>query len=349
MKKRLSFFCIVGLLIAMLSGCGNKEVLKLYLPGEYLGDGVISGFEKQYNCKVIVENFDSNEMMYTKISAGDSYDVLIPSDYMIERLLKENYLQPIDKNAITNIDNLAPQVKNLSFDPYNTYSIPYFWGNVGIVYVKDKVDIADLEKDGFGILLNTKYKDHIYVYDSERDMFMCAFKTLGYSANTENEEEIMAAFDWLVQIGKTMSPAIVTDEIIDNMLNEQKYLGVMYSGDAANIMSENENLGYFVPESGSNLWCDSMVIPANAENPELANKFINYMLTVEAATKNTEGVGYTSPVLEVIEAMTAEDGDYFENEAYYPRSNDNDEIFHDSEYLRKRLSELWIKVKAASE
>ncbi len=349
MKKRLSFFCIVGLLIAMLSGCGNKEVLKLYLPGEYLGDGVISGFEKQYNCKVIVENFDSNEMMYTKISAGDSYDVLIPSDYMIERLLKENYLQPIDKNAITNIDNLAPQVKNLSFDLYNTYSIPYFWGNVGIVYVKDKVDIADLEKDGFGILLNTKYKDHIYVYDSERDMFMCAFKTLGYSANTENEEEIMAAFDWLVQIGKTMSPAIVTDEIIDNMLNEQKYLGIMYSGDAANIMSENDNLGYFVPESGSNLWCDSMVIPANAENPELANKFINYMLTVEAATKNTEGVGYTSPVLEVIEAMTAEDGDYFENEAYYPRSNDNDEIFHDSEYLRKRLSELWIKVKAASE
>ncbi|MBO7335607.1 MAG: ABC transporter substrate-binding protein [Lachnospiraceae bacterium] len=352
MKKRLiAATLLFGMLIPMLlmSGCGKKEVLKLYLPGEYLGDGVISGFEKAYNCKVIIENFDSNEMMYTKISAGDSYDVLIPSDYMIERLLKEDQLQKLDKSLITNIGNLAPEVTNLSFDPDNSYSVPYFWGNVGIVYAKNRVDIADLEKDGFGIFLNEKYKGNIYVYDSERDMFMCAFKTLGYSCNTENEDEILEAYDWLVKIGKTMSPVYVTDEIIDNMLHEYEDLGIMYSGDAAYITSENENLGYYVPESGTNIWFDAMVIPKNAANPELANKFINYMCTEKAARLNTQGVGYASPVASILKEMTSEDGDYFENEAYYPRTNANDELFHDSEYLRKRLSELWIKVKAASE
>ncbi len=352
MKKRLIVATLLfGMLIPvmLLSGCSKKEVLKLYLPGEYHSDEAIADFEKAYNCKVIIETFDSNEMMYTKISAGDSYDVLIPSDYMIERLLKEDQLQKLDKSLIPNIGNLAPEVTNLSFDPDNSYAVPYFWGNVGIVYVKNNVDLADLEKDGFGIFLNEKYKGRIYVYDSERDMFMCAFKTLGYSCNTENEDEILEAADWLTKIGKTMNAVIVTDEIIDFMLNENKDLAIMYSGDAANDISENPNLGYFVPESGTNLWYDAMVIPKNAANPELANKFINYMCTSEAARLNTEEVGYASPVAEILTEMTLEGGDYYENEAYYPRINANDELFHDSEYLRKRLSELWTKVKPAFE
>lgn len=350
MKKRFTaMLLVIVLACAMLSGCGKKETLKLFLPGEYLGEGVIEGFEKEYKCKVIVENFDSNEMMYTKVSAGDKYDVLIPSDYMIERLLKEKSLQPLDKSIVTNMGNLSKAVQNLAFDPDNTYSVPYFWGSVGIVYVKDKVDFADLEKDGYGIFQNEKYKGRIYVYDSERDMFMIAFKQLGYSMNTNNEDEIQEAFDWLVKIGKTMKPVYVIDEVIDNMLYETLDMAIVYSGDAAYIISENDNLGYYMPECGTNLWFDSMVIPANAENPELANKFINYMLTHEAAAANTLGVGYTSPVQSVFEEMTAAGGEYEGNEAYIPRVGYAlDESFNDNEYLRTRLSELWIKVKANS-
>ena len=140
---------LLAVCVLALTGCGKKkEKLKLFLPGEYLGEDVISDFEKEFNCEVIVENFDSNEAMYTKLQAGDKYDVLIPSDYTIERLMKEDYLQKLDKDAITNIGNLADEVKNLSFDPNNDYSIPYFWGTVGIVYNKDNVDYADLEAEG---------------------------------------------------------------------------------------------------------------------------------------------------------------------------------------------------------
>ncbi len=350
MKKRFTvMLLVIGMVCTMLAGCSRKPTMKLFLPGEYLGEGVIEGFEKEYGCKVIVENFDSNEMMYTKISAGDAYDVLIPSDYMIERLLKENSLQPLDKAALTNLGALADEVKNLSFDADNTYAVPYFWGNVGIVYVKSNVDVADLEHDDYGIFQNEKYKGRIYVYDSERDMFMVALKQLGYSCNTNNEEEIQAAYDWLVQVGKTMKPVYVTDEVIDDMLHEDLDLAVMYSGDAAYITSENDNLGYYVPKCGTNIWYDCMVIPKNAENPELANKFINYMLTHDAALANTQGVGYTSPVKDVINEVYGAGGDFEGNEAYYPRAGyEKDEPFNDNEYLRTRLSELWIKVKANS-
>ncbi len=350
MKKRFTvMLLVIGMVCTMLAGCSKKPTMKLFLPGEYLGEGVIEGFEKEYGCKVIVETFDSNEMMYTKISAGDAYDVLIPSDYMIERLLKEDSLQPLNKAALTNLGNLADEVKNLSFDSDNTYAVPYFWGNVGIVYVKSNVDLADLENDNYGIFQNEKYKGRIFVYDSERDMFMVALKQLGYSCNTNNETEIQEAYDWLVQVGKTMKPVYVTDEVIDNMLHEDLDLAVMYSGDAAYITSENENLGYYVPTCGTNIWYDCMVIPKNAENPDLANKFINYMLTYDAAMANTQGVGYTSPVKAVLDDAYGAGGDYEGNEAYYPRAGyEFDEPFQDNEYLRTRLSELWIKVKANS-
>ena len=149
-----------------------------------------------------METFDSNEMMYTKLEAGDQYDLLIPSDYMIQRLMKEDMLQPLDYGIIGNIDLLAEECSGLDYDPENEYSIPYFWGSVGIVYVKDKVDQADLETQGWEILRDPKYKDRIYMYDSERDSFMIALKSLGYSMNTDNEDEIQEAYDWLVEQSK---------------------------------------------------------------------------------------------------------------------------------------------------
>ena len=326
----------------------GSNVLKLYLPGEYLGENVISDFEKQYGVRVIVENFDSNEMMYTKLMAGDRYDVIIPSDYMIERLMNEDFLQPLDKSMIPNMENMSDAVLGMSYDPDNTYSIPYFWGSVGLVYNHENVDPAVIESEGWEVLRNTDYAGHIYIYDSERDSFMMAFKALGYSMNTEDPNEINDAYEWLLQMNNTMSPVYVTDEVIDGMMNGYKDIAVVYSGDAAVVLDENEAMSFYMPSQGTNIWCDAMVIPQNAENPKLAHEFINYMLTYEAAFDNTETVGYTSPNAEVFEEMTSSEDLYADNAAYLPRSGyDKDEMFHDNQVLMRELSKLWIKVKAA--
>ena len=326
----------------------GSNVLKLYLPGEYLGENVISDFEKQYGVRVIVENFDSNEMMYTKLMAGDRYDVIIPSDYMIERLMNEDFLQPLDKSMIPNMENMSDAVLGMSYDPDNTYSIPYFWGSVGLVYNHENVDPAVIESEGWEVLRNTDYAGHIYIYDSERDSFMMAFKALGYSMNTEDPNEINDAYEWLLQMNNTMSPVYVTDEVIDGMMNGYKDIAVVYSGDAAVGLDENEDMSFYMPSQGTNIWCDAMVIPQNAENPKLAHEFINYMLTYEAAFDNTETVGYTSPNAEVFEEMTSSEDLYADNAAYLPRSGyDKDEMFHDNQVLMRELSKLWIKVKAA--
>lgn len=358
MKKVVAVLLTVMLL---LTGCGGNpsadaiekygsDILKVYNVGEYIGEDVISNFEKEFGVKVIYEVFDSNEMMYTKLQAGDSYDILVPSDYMIERLIKENALQELDLELIPNISNLAEQVRNMPYDPENTYSVPYFWGSVGIVYNKNNVDQADLEAEGWNILKDTKYAGKIYMYDSERDAFMVAFKALGYSMNTQNEDEIQAAYQWLMEQRQTMDPIYVIDEVIDGMMNGNKDMAVVYSGDAATILSENEDMGFFMPTEGTNMWSDCMVIPANAENPKLAHEFINYILSYDASLDNSETVGYASSNQEVLDELSGEGGLFERNEAYLPRDGyDKDEVFNDNQVLKERLTELWIKVKAGEQ
>ena len=358
MKKVVAVLLTVMLL---LTGCGGNpsadaiekygsDILKVYNVGEYIGEDVISNFEKEFGVKVIYEVFDSNEMMYTKLQAGDSYDILVPSDYMIERLIKENALQELDLELIPNISNLAEQVRNMPYDPENTYSVPYFWGSVGIVYNKNNVDQADLEAEGWNILKDTKYAGKIYMYDSERDAFMVAFKALGYSMNTQNEDEIQAAYQWLMEQRQTMDPIYVIDEVIDGMMNGNKDMAVVYSGDAATILSENEDMGFFMPKEGTNMWSDCMVIPANAENPKLAHEFINYILSYDASLDNSETVGYASSNQEVLDELSGEGGLFEGNEAYLPRDGyDKDEVFNDNQVLKERLTELWIKVKAGEQ
>ncbi len=343
----------------LLSGCGGSAdsdaaekygsaTLKLYNWGEYVGENLISDFEQEFGVKVIMEYFDSNEMMYTKLQAGDAYDVLIPSDYMIERLISEDMLQTLDLSNIPNISNLAEGVKQLPYDPDNTYSVPYFWGNVGIVYNHNNVDPADVEKQGYNLLLDTDYKGKLYVYDSERDSFMMALKALGYSMNTQSESEIEEAYNWLLQMNDTMDPAYVTDEVIDGMINGNKDIAVVYSGDATTILAENEDMSFFLPAEGTNLWSDAMVVPANAENPLLAHEFINYVLTHDASYDNSETVGYSSSNQEVLDEMSGADGIYAQNEAYLPRTEyAKDEVFEDNPVLKQKLAELWIKVKAS--
>ena len=348
---------VVGL-VASLFGLNKSastlpyagQTLHLYNWGEYTGENIISGFEELTGAKVIMDNFDSNEQMYIKVANGDAYDVLVPSDYMIQRMMQEKMLQKLEPETRKEcLSELMEAIKGLPYDPKNEYSIPYFWGTVGIVYDKTKVSEEDLEKDGWDIFLDQKFKGDIYLYDSERDSFMMALKALGYSMNTTSQDELNAAYNWLIQCVQTMDPEIVTDEIIDNMAQARKALGLIYSGDAAYVMSENENMGFYMPKSGTNLWSDAMVIPKNAKNPKLANEFIRYITSYDAAMDNSSYVGYTSPNKEVTEELGGKGGDYDGINAYTPRAGyDKDEVFQYDETTRKIIADLWSRVKVAA-
>lgn len=325
------------------------QTLHVYNWGEYTGENLLNDFEAKTGAKAVMENFDSNEQMYIKVANGETYDVLVPSDYMIQRLIGEDYLQKLDKTKLDCMDKLCEDVIGLPYDPNNDYSIPYFWGTVGIVYDKNQVDIEDLEREGFEIFRDPKYRGNIYLYDSERDSFMMALKALGYSMNTSSEKELQEAYEWLVSCVQTMKPEIVTDEIIDNMAQGRKALGLIYSGDAAYVMAENEDMGYYLPESGTNLWSDAMVIPANAKNPELAHEFINFVSDYEGAYDNSSFVGYTSANQEVMDTLYGEGGEYEGIDAYMPRSGyPKDEVFEYNEDTRKTIANLWSKVKIAA-
>lgn len=348
---------VVGL-VASLFGLNKSastlpytgQTLHVYNWGEYTGENIISGFEELTGAKVIMDNFDSNEQMYIKVANGDAYDVLVPSDYMIQRMMQEDMLQKLEPETRKEcLGELVDAIKGLPYDPKNEYSIPYFWGTVGIVYDKTKVSEEDLEKDGWDIFLDQKFKGDIYLYDSERDSFMMALKALGYSMNTTSQDELNAAYNWLIQCVQTMDPEIVTDEIIDNMAQARKALGLIYSGDAAYVMSENENMGFYMPTSGTNLWSDAMVIPKNAKNPKLANEFIRYITSYDAAMDNSSYVGYTSPNKEVTEELGGKGGDYDGINAYTPRAGyDKDEVFQYDETTRKIIADLWSRVKVAA-
>lgn len=324
---------------------GEKQTLKVYNAGEYIDDSLIEAFEQANNCTVIYETFDSNESMYTKVMSGEKYDVIIPSDYMIERLAKEGFLAEIDKSLIPNLENVISEITDRPFDPQNKYSIPYFWGNVGILYDRTVVDEADFSQE-WEILRNPKYKDNIYMYNSERDSFMIALKALGYSLNTADKNELDRAYEWLVEQKYAVNPIYMGDEVIDSMITGNKAIAIVYSGDAAYIMSENENLGFYAPEKGTNFWIDGMVIMKSSENKSLAHKWIDFMLDEENAYANSEMVGYSSPVKAAYEKLgqTVYDG----IEAYIPRElNERDEYFRYQDPEVKRYSaELWTKVKS---
>ncbi len=356
--KKKGKFVLGGLVIAMVlsvfvlnrpatKGKYEGQTLHIYNWGEYTGENIIAEFEKETGAKVIMDLFDSNEQMYIKVANGESYDILIPSDYMIERLIQEDLLQKLDKSKITCLDLINDDVKGLPYDPNNDYSVPYFWGTVGIIYDKTKVSQEDLENEGYNIFKNQKYKGDIYLYDSERDSFMMALKALGYSMNTNDEKELKEAYDWLIDCVQTMNTEIVTDEIIDNMVQGRKAFGLIYSGDATYVMSENENMGFFMPESGTNLWSDGMVIPRNAKNVELAHEFINFASSFDGAYDNSSFVGYTSSNIEVMDELSITD--FAGIDAYTPRShNVNDEVFNYDEQTRKIISSYWSKVKIAA-
>ena len=346
---------VVGLVVSLFGlnqGIGTQEyagqTLHIYMPGEYINSDVVSRFEEETGATVVMDNFDSNEQMYIKVANGESYDLLIPSDYMIQRLINEGYLQKLDQKELKKtFSKINSSILNSQFDPGNEYSVPYFWGSVGISYDKRKVSLEDLENEGFNIFLDQKYKGDIYLYDSERDSMMMALKALGYSMNTTNEDELNEAYAWLETCVKTMKPEIVTDEIIDNMAQSRKALGLIYSGDGAYVSSENENMGFYMPKEGTNIWTDAMVIPKNAENVPLAMEFMKFMTNYQNAKENSEYVGYTSPNKKAQDKLAATT--FKGIDAYTPRSNyENDEVFGYNAETRKTIATLWSRVKVVA-
>lgn len=336
----ITIFCVVK-----FSTINNKPVLRVFNSGEYMDSNLIEKFEKENDCDVVYETFDSNESMYTKLQSGSVYDVLVPSDYMIERLIKEDYLQPIDWGKITNKDKIVPKLLNNNFDKGSKYAVPYYWGTVGIVYNKKTVSKEDLQ-EGWNILKNKKYSGKIYMYDSERDSFMIALKALGYSMNTTNKSELQQAYEWLVEQNKTMKPVYVGDDVMDNMISGNKDMAVVYSGDGAYIISENSDMGFVVPEQGSNNWIDGMVITKSCKNTELAHKFINFFLQKDVAIQNTAYIGYDSAVKSVYEYYR--DEEYAGNPGCAPDTSNpkSEEFKYQEQKIKEYCASLWTKVKS---
>ncbi len=274
----------------------------------------------------------------------DKYDVVVPSDYMIGRLTNEGLLREIDFNNIPNFENVEDLLKNPSFDPENKYSVPYFWGTVGIVY--NKQEIKDVV-DSWDILWNEKYKDQIIMYNSQRDTLGIALKRLGYSLNSKNENELQEAKKSLIE-QKPLVYAYLDDDGRDVVVQGDANLSVMYSGDALLMIGQNEDLDYVVPKEGSNIWYDSMVIPKNAKNVEGAEKFINYMLEKEVQAKNAEYcVGYTSPVKGVKELLPDE---IKNSKVAYPDFDKLPELesFRDLGDFIKVYDRIWTEINASN-
>lgn len=284
------------LIIFVLTGCGSKDGEKVYVYnwGEYMDPDVRELFEKQTGIEVVYEEFEQNEDMYPRIVSGAiSYDVVCPSDYMIQKMIENDLLQEINYDNIPNLKYIdSTYLKSAEeFDPGNKYSVPYCWGTVGILYNKTMVDEP---VDSWGILFDEKYSGDILMIESVRDAFAIALKYLGYDINSTNEAELEEA-KALLKKQYPLVQAYVVDQVRDKMIGGEAALGVIYSGEAIYTSRENPDLEYIVPKEGSNVWIDAWAIPKNSKNKENAEAFINFMCDPEIALKNFEYITYSTP------------------------------------------------------
>ena len=352
MKKTPIYVLLLTAFLALaLTGCGkgasgeNGEVI-VYNWGEYIDPDTITMFEEETGIKVVYDEYETNEIMYPKVEAGaTAYDVLCPSDYMIQKLIENDLLQEINFDNIPNVKNIGQQYFDQSqeFDPENKYSVPYCFGTVGILYNKTMVDDP---VDSWSILWDEKYADNILMQDSVRDAFMVALKLKGYSMNTLDEGELNEAKQILID-QKPLVQAYVIDQVRDKMIGNEAAIGVIYSGEAIFTQRENADLEYVIPKEGTNVWIDSWVIPKNAPNMENAEKFIDFMCREDVALKNFEYITYSTPN-DAARALI-EDEDIKNSKIAFPDLSqyNNLETFHylgaDGDAL---YNELWKEVKA---
>ncbi len=348
----LALSLVLILSLSLMQGCGKKydgEIIVYNWGGPYMSEGsndtvdLNELFEEKYNIKVKYRTYDSNEGMYAKLkNGGAEYDIVIPSDYMVARLIEENLLEKLDFSNIPLFEtNIMDSFKNPDYDKTNEYSVPYSWGTVGIIYNKTLVKES---VDSWSILWDKKYADNILMFNNSRDAFAIAQTLLGYSQNTTNKDEIKKAADKLSEQKKIVQ-GYYMDEIYDKMINGDAALSTYYAGDALVMMEENSDLAFAYPKEGTNRFVDAMCIPKGSRNKKNAELYINFMLEAQNALLNSEVTGYCTPNKATFELL---DEDIKNNKIMYP----------DDEYLEKcesfihlpaeintYVQDLWINIK----
>lgn len=327
-QATISIIVVCGILffaadrLETAGSAGSSDTITVFNWGEYIDPDLIDQFTEETGIKVIYETFDSNEAMMTKIEQGGSaYDIAVPSEYTVEMMTEKDLLLPIDHSKIPNLKNIDPAFLDLAFDPGNQFSIPYFWGTVGIVFNPNLVE-DHLTFNTWEDLWDPSLQDKVFLVDGAREVMGMGLNSIGESLNSKDEQLLRQATDKLI----TMSPnvkAIIGDEITPLMINNEATVALTWSGQAADMMWENEELDFAVPEEGSNLWFDNFVIPKTAANVDGAHAFINFMLDAEVSAQNNDYVGYSTPNLA---AMALMDPEVIEDERFYP-----------NEELRERL------------
>lgn len=323
-------------------GYTKNNTLTLYNWGDYIDPALIKKFEKQTGYHVSVETFDSNEAMYTKIKqGGTAYDLAVPSEYMIEKMRKAHLLKPIDHRRLTGYQNIGKDFLNQSFDPGNKYSLPYFWGTLGIIY-NDQLVKKPLTH--WSDLWSPDYRGQIMVVDSARDMMAVGLIENGQSVNSTNPAVLKAAKDKLDQMAPNVK-AIVADEIKMYMVQNEASVAVTWSGEAAEMLDNNPHLHYVIPEEGSNLWFDNLVIPKTAKHEKAAYAFLNFMLEPKNAAQNAEYIGYSTPNIPAKALLPAATRN---NPGYYPSQKviDRLQVYSDlSPTTVGRYNDLFLEFK----
>jgi len=341
---RIFALCLVLVVCLSMIGCGGspkKTALRIYNWGDYINPDVLETFKKENpDIDVIYDTFDSNESMLAKLDGGAKYDILVPSDYMVEKLIADNRLMKLDKSKMKNFDKLDPAFLNMSFDPDNSYSVPYTWGTLGILY---NTKLVEEEVDSWGVLFDNKNKGKIVMYDSVRDSMAVALKYLGYSCNDRDVAHLNEAGALLKQ-QKSIIKAYMLDNIKETMISGSTAYGVVYSGDAIVCMEENEDLAYVVPKEGSNLFVDNIVIAKDCQNPDAAYRFIDYLCDANVAAQNYEYVGYPTANKGAVEIM----GEEYTSD---PVNNPGEEVLKKCEIyldlgsLSETYNQIWQNIK----
>ncbi|MEN6419546.1 MAG: spermidine/putrescine ABC transporter substrate-binding protein [Clostridiaceae bacterium] len=348
MRIARKLICLTLVLALSLSffACGggsSKVTLNVLNWGDYIDPALLQQFEKETGISVKYTTMTSNEEMLVKLSSPDCiYDICFPSDYVIEKLIADDLLYAINKDNIPNIDNIDPRFLDLSFDPGNTYSVPYMWGTVGILY---NTTMVSSPIDSWASLWDEQYSGEILMYDSMRDTIGITLKMLGKDINTRDAADVLAAQEALIA-QKPLVRAYLTDDIKMELINGSAAMGVVYSGDAVYCIGENPDLAYVVPKEGSNVWFDNMIIPKTASHKAEAEQFINFLCGAEAAAQNSDYIGFSTPNAKALQIMGS---DYIDDVTFNPPQDvlDRCQIYHDLGDFVTVFSDAWTKVKAA--
>ncbi|MBR7081296.1 MAG: ABC transporter substrate-binding protein [Oscillospiraceae bacterium] len=351
MKKIIVFAITLALAFSLVpnAALAAEKSVTVYNWGQYISDGsegyidVNKAFTEATGIKVNYVTFDSNETLYSKLKAGgESIDVIIPSDYMIARMISEDMLLPLDFSNIPNYDTIDDAYRNTTFDPENLYSVPYTWGTVGIIYNSKYVDEEDV--GSWDLLWNAKYADKILMFDNPRDAFAVTENLLGYSLNTEVEDELRACTYKLVE-QKPLVQNYVMDQIYDKMIREEAWIAPYYAGDYLMMVEDNEDLEFCFPEEGFNLFIDAMCIPDCCTNKENAEAYINFLCSPEISGQNLEYLGYSVPSEAAKEFM---DPEVTESDIAYPDEETlsrGEAFINLSTEANQLMDSLWLEVK----